>query len=230
MVLPYLEEFNMILFPLRSLLVSHSAAKVKVLVEECNWFRFTGSRSVKAENKEYDLEIATNNVYGIKPLARNKFAVLHKALTSEVFILDAKEARSLMGRSKPYKGKIDGKSVTTTTSNTPEGRIPHTEPQAVTYEVDPDSNSEDKNLTAMLHSSSNSKLKRCKFSSRSVLRTGEIYNVYEIRDFYDSLKSKTEWEAKAEDVAIAAIDGDYLIGAAMEKIAGVNTPILMIVE
>lgn len=216
------------------LFISTSAAKVKI--EDCYWYKFEGARSVHAENKQFDVEVANGDKYGLKPITKNKIALLHESETDEVFYIDAKKARSLMGRSKPFKGKINGKKGLVRSAGTQaENKTPRTNAaQPVAYHTVPGSLKEDTRLTNMIRKANVPNADRLTFLARIPMPTGEEYNYYDATEvmqaFQDAGKERT-WEDELEKAVVAVTKTrNYVIGATHVDFQGRRTPVLILVE
>lgn len=79
--------------------------------QEYEWFVFKGQRGVRLENNEFHVSVDVNERYGVHVSGKGRIFVVHDSDPNVVFEADAATARSLMGRSNPYKGRVKGKAV-----------------------------------------------------------------------------------------------------------------------
>lgn len=82
-----------------------------VSMDDFEWYKFTGVRPIKLENKTHDVQIDAGERIGVRADKRNQFSVIHEDAPAIVFVCDAKTARSIVSRSTPYKGRVKGKAV-----------------------------------------------------------------------------------------------------------------------
>ncbi|AQT28612.1 hypothetical protein YOLOSWAG_131 [Erwinia phage vB_EamM_Yoloswag] len=222
------------------LFISASARKPKraVTIEECDWYRFEGKRAVSVENDEFEADVEYNDVYGIVNTGKNSYALLHKEDPSTSFEIDAKQARSLLGRSRPFTGTVKGTRVSSKPKGTREQSKTPTDvsqkgKQKVWHAV-PGSKPENKKLTQALQTLSVDGASGIQYMARVPLPSGELYNYYEATSTFASYKStqRAKWERDIEDHVIAKIRSwGYVVGATFLKFNdGTVHPMLIIVE
>ncbi|AXG67495.1 hypothetical protein JA33_121 [Dickeya phage vB_DsoM_JA33] len=217
--------------------VSVSAPRLpKIKIEDCDWYRFEGARKVYIENKDFEADIEAKDVFGTC-IIKNKIYVLHRDDPDVVFLIDAKTARSLLGRSRPFTGKVKGIKVTGKKANTTAQEKLPTKPkdapmEARIYEVDNSVGKENKKLTEAIRKAKISGANRLEFLAGVPMPTTETYNYYDATDTYTPFdgKPKDKWEQALEDAVLKVIPRGYIVGAAMIKIDGAMRPCLIIVE
>lgn len=219
--------------------LSESARKAPdVAILDCDWYRFEGKRKVSIENKEYDAVIEEKDVFGIKAAKRNKFYLLHRDDPSVVFEIDAAEARSLLGRSRPFTGTVSGIRIKKATDkNTPaREKLPAApkEPQPKkTFKAVPGSKAENTKLTQELRKTKFKNAARLQFLARVPMPTGGTYNYYDASETFESYtaKQRDKWETDLEKAVVKQVEnGGYLVGAAFLKFDDAVRPVLVIVE
>lgn len=218
------------------LLLSTSAKTPKVPILECDWYRFEGTRKVSIENKSHEADVETKDVFGIKAVKKNVFYLLHRDDPSIVFEINAAQARSLLGRSRPFTGtvsglRVKGKSVGTAAQEKLPANKPITEP--VTYHAVPGGRSEDTKLTDRLRKAKIKGADRMMFVARLPMPTGETYNYYDATETFEpyGAKKRAQWEKDLEVAAVNAVKtGGYLVGASLVKLDDIVRPCLILVE
>jgi len=206
-------------------------------VTQFDWYKFGGKRRVLIENKTHEASIEENDVWGAKPTTRGKYTVLHKDDTSVKFIVDAAAMRSLLTRSKPYKGMVDGVRVSGrahgTTGGKPSEEIdPNPEAKQRPYEVDAEGRVPDKALLKMIKSADLPGAAGIKFLLKNTLLTGEVYHYFDMSSVYRNITSTDDkqWERQVEDAVLSITPKKYLVGATKYKYEGKLLPCLLIVE
>lgn len=220
--------------------LSESARKqpTQVSIQDCDWYRFEGKRSVSIENKEFEADIDNKDVYGIKVEKRNKFYVLHRDDPSVVFEIDAVTARSLLGRSRPFTGTVSGIRVKKASDkNTPaREKLPAApkEPQPKKpFKAVPGSKAENTKLTQELRKTKFKNAGRIQFLARIPMPTGEMYNYYDATETFEHYKAnqRDKWETDLEKAVVKQIENwGYLVGATFLKMDDAVRPVLVIVE
>lgn len=216
--------------------ISTSARLPKIKIEDCDWYRFEGARKVSIENDDFEADIDAKDVFGTR-FIKDKIYVLHRDDPDVVFPIDAKTARSLLGRSRPFTGKIkgvkvSGKKVGTAAQPKLPTKPKDAEPKATIYEVDNSVGKEDKKLTDKIRKAKLAGANRLEFLAGVPMPTTETYNYYDATDTYTpfSSKPKDEWEKALEDSVLKVLPKGYIVGAAMVKIDGAMRPVLIVVE
>lgn len=220
------------------ILLSESARKPQVAINDCDWYRFEGKRKVAIENKDFEADIDPKDVYGIKVAKRNKFYLLHRDDPSVVFEIDAAAARSLLGRSRPFTGTVSGIRVKKATDkNTPaREKLPAApkEPQPKkTFKAVPGSKAENTQLTQDIRKTPMKNCNRIQFLARIPMPTGELYNYYDASETFEPYKEsqRSKWETDIEKAIVKQIEkGGYLVGATFMKVDEAERPVLVIVE
>lgn len=183
---------------------------------EYEWFIFKGVRGVMLENKEYHVSVDVNERYGVHIAGKGRIFVVHDSDPSVVFEADPKTARSLMGRSKPYKGRVKGKAVNNTRLR---GNLIETGDEIPEEKEEPPravAGAGAKDVLALIR-----KQPFHKPRSITYMRKGEdvrtdstIYYYDASTSFRESLKSDEDWIKFAEKLLLTAMAGrDYLVGA-----------------
>lgn len=216
---------------------SLSAARLpKIKIEDCDWYRFEGTRKVYIENPDFEVDIEAKDVYGTC-IIKNKIYVLHRDDPEIVFPIDAKTARSLLGRSRPFTGKIkgikvSGKKAGTTAQEKLPTKPKDAKPEARIYEVDNSTGKENKKLTETVRKAKIAGANRLEFIAAVPMPTLETYNYYDASDTYQPYadKPKDKWETALEDAVLKVIPRGYIVGAAMIKLDGAMRPCLIAVE
>lgn len=222
------------------LFISVSARKPKgVAVEDCDWYRFEGQRSVSVENSEFEADVEYKDVFGLCAAGVNKFVLLHREDPTVQFDIDAKTARSLLGRSRPFTGTIAGKKVTSKPKGT-KAQVKDT-PTDVTqkdkikvWHAVPGSKPENKKITKMLQSLPVDGAAGIQYLARIPFPSGEIYNYYEATSTFGTYTSgqRSKWERELEDVVIKKAGTlGLIVGATFLKFNdGTVHPVLVLVE
>lgn len=218
------------------LFVSLSAPRLpKIKIEDCDWYRFEGVRKVSVENPDFLADIEAKDRFGVIVL-KNKFYLLHHDAPEVVFPIDAKIARSLLGRSKPYSGKIKGVKVSGKKLNTlAQPKLPpRPKPtnKAEIYEVDNSDIKEDKKLTEKIRKAKISGANRLDFLAAVPMPTMETYYYYDASDSHLPFTAmpKEKWAKALEDAVLKVVPNGYIVGAAVMEISGAMRPCLIIVE
>lgn len=219
------------------LFVSVSAPRLpKIKIEDCDWYRFEGARKVTIENDEFEADIEAKDVFGTC-IIKNKIYLLHRDDPDVVFLIDAKTARSLLGRSRPFTGKVKGIKVSGKKANTAaQPKLPtkprNAKPEARIYEVDNSVGNENKKLTEKIRTAKLAGANRLTFLAGVPMPTTETYNYYDATDTFAPFdgKPKDKWEKALEDAVLKVIPQGYIVGAAMMKIDGAMRPCLIVVE
>lgn len=215
-------------------LASLSATKKYPGIKEFAWHRFTGKRAVALENKTHTGSIEEKDVFGLYPLSKNQYAVKHREDTSITFETDAATVRSLLGRSVPFKGKVDGVSVspgkvagTQGTSGRPETTREATQ---APFEV-ADRGKADKDILGALKSMKIPGAANIRFLMKFDMLTGDSCQYFDVTSVYREIGDDTdEWEKTLEDAAMAVTPDKYSVGATHMKYKNKPTPVLMLVE
>lgn len=222
------------------LFISVSARKPKkVRVEDCDWYRFEGQRSVSVENSEYEADVEYKDVYGISNVGTNKFVLLHREDPEVAFEIDAKTVRSLLGRSRPYTGTVSGVKVTAKPKGT-KAQIKDTPTVAEekgkqkVWHAIPGSKPENKKITKMLQSLPIDGAAGIQYLARIPFPSGELYNYYEATTTFSAYdnKQRAKWERDLEDAVIRkAGPMGLIVGATFLKFNdGTVHPVLVLVE
>lgn len=216
------------------MLIVVSLSAKKAGIQDYDWFKFEGKRKVLLENKEYDLAIEIPDVFGLRSIRKNLFHVIHRDEPEIIFACDAKIARSLLGRAKPFEGTIKGVKVKNEKmAKLAKGPVLPTGTREPTpYMAVPGSLTEDKKLTKLLASIKLKGANRMVFIKALPMPTGEVYHYYDAADTYNEYgKSKeAKWETDLQKAAVAALkSGNYLVGAGIVNHAGQKVPCLAVV-
>lgn len=216
------------------MLIVVSLSSKKAAIKDYDWFKFEGKRKVALENKEYDLEVEANDVFGLRSIRKNLFHVVHRGDPDIVFACDAKIARSLLGRAKPFSGVIKGVRVKNEkTAKLAKGPVLPTGTREPTpYLTVPGSLTEDKKLTKLLHTIKLKGANRLVFIKALPMPTGEVYYYYDASDTFNEYgKSKSaKWETDLQKAAVAALkSADFLVGAGVVNHSGQQVPCLALV-
>lgn len=80
-----------------------------VALDKYEWFKYTGRRTVVLENhnKKHDLELETNDRFGVRKYG-SKFKLVDITAPTAVFTLTEKEVSALVKKSKGYKATVKG--------------------------------------------------------------------------------------------------------------------------
>lgn len=191
------------------LFISTSARKAHVIpVWEFSWYRFEGKQAVSVENKDYEADVENKDVFGIKNISVNKFILAHREDPEVYFDIDAKTCRSLLGRSRPFTGKVGGIKVTSSPRAT---KVKTDTPTDVSqankikrWTAVRGSKPEDKKITRKLQSMPIDGASGLTFLASVPFPTGEIYTYYEATSTFSSYKTtqRAKWEKALEDAAI----------------------------
>lgn len=182
---------------------------------EYEWFIFKGTRGVMLENKEYHVSVDINERYGVHVAGKGRIFVVHDSAPDVVFEVDPKTARSLMGRSNPYKGRVKGKAVNNTrlrgnfieTGEVPEEKVEP--PKAV-------AGTGAKDVLALIRKQPFHKPRSITYMRKGEdIRTDSIIYYFDAStSFRESLKSEDEWVPYAEKMLLTAMKGqDSMVGA-----------------
>lgn len=182
---------------------------------EYEWFIFKGTRGVMLENKEYHVSVDINERYGVHVAGKGRIFVVHDSAPDVVFEVDPKTARSLMGRSNPYKGRVKGKAVNNTrlrgnfieTGEAPDTKVEP--PKAV-------AGTGAKDVLALIRKQPFHKPRSITYMRKGEdIRTDSIIYYFDAStSFRESLKSEDEWVPYAEKMLLTAMKGrDSMVGA-----------------
>lgn len=222
------------------LFVSVSARKPKLVpVEDCDWYRFEGQRAVSVENSEFEADVEYKDVYGLFNAGPNKYVLLHREDPKVQFEVDAKTARSLLGRSRPFTGTIAGikvkskpKGTKAQVKDTPTD-VSQRDKMKVWHAV-PGSKPENKKISTMLQSLPIDGAAGLQYLARIPFPSGELYNYYEATSTFSTYKptQRAKWERDVEDAVIKkASSMGLVVGATFLKFNdGTVHPVLILVE
>ena len=206
-------------------------------VSQFDWYKFGGKRKVAVENRTHEASIEENDVWGVKPAAKGSYTLLHKDDPTIKFSIDATVLRSLLSRSKPYKGTVAGVRVSGrahgSTGNKPSEEVsPNPDAKQKPYEVDAEGRVPDKDLLKLVKSADLPGASAIKFLLKNSMLTGEIYHYFDVSSVYRNLTSNDDkqWEKQLEDAILRITSSKYLVGATKYKYEGKLLPCLLIVE
>ena len=215
-------------------LASLSATKKYPEIEEFAWHRFTGKRPVALDNKTHTGSIEEKDVFGLYPLTKNRYAVKHREDTDVTFEVDAATVRSLLGRSVPFKGTVNGVRVTpgkVAGTRGSSGR-PETAQNATQapYEV-ADRGKADKDILGALKSMKLPGAAGIRFLMKFDMLTGDSCQYFDVSSVYKEIGDDTDaWEKTIEDAVMAVTPDKYSVGATHMKYKNKPMPVLMLVE
>lgn len=217
-----------------TLLKSLSATPKYPGIEQFVWHRFVGKRRVAVENKTHTGSVEENDVYGLYPMAKNRYALKHREDTSVTFEVDAATVRSLLGRSKPFKGSVDGIRVTpgkvAGTQGTSGRPVTAQTATQEPFEV-ADRGKADKDILGTLKSMKIAGAAGIRFLMKFDMLTGDSCQYYDVTSVYKAIGDDSkEWEHTLEDAVMAVTPDKYSVGATHMNYKGKPTAVLMLVE
>lgn len=218
------------------LFISVSARMPKIKIQDCDWYRFQGTRKVYVENDDFEADIEDKDVFGVC-IIKNKIYVLHRDDPKVVFTADAKTARSLLGRSRPFSGTVAGVKVKGAkqkeTATRPRMPVkPANAMKAIIYEVDNSVPKENEKVSDAIRKAKMKGANRIQFLAAMTMPTSETYNYYDASDTFLPYgdKNKDKWEKDLEDAVLKVIPAGYVVGASLIKYDGAIRPCLILIE
>lgn len=217
------------------LFVSLSKRLPKVKIEDCLWYRFGGKRKVLLENDEFEARIDPNDVYGMKRV-KDDFYVILADDPEYVFPVQGDALRSLLNRSKAFRGLVSGIKVKTDASAPNRGMGMERGKGGGAYVVAP-KRGEDADLTKAVRTINLPGASTISFMSVVTLPSGDVYTYYDASATYPEFDPKargqdhTAWEDKIEKAAVRALKTrGLIIGAHIMKNKGEKIPTLILVS
>ena len=187
-----------------------------VSMDDFEWYKFNGTRPVKLENKTHEVQVDAGERIGVRADKRNVFSVIHEDAPNIVFPCDAKTARSLVGRSTPYKGRVKGKAVNNSrlSGGTRVVRDPTAEPPKENTAPPVKTKSAQQMLTA-IRSQPFHKPRSITYAGMVPTLDNHILYYFDATSSYkEALKSDAVWEKFAEKLLVSALAGqDCEVGA-----------------
>lgn len=195
---------------------------------EFDWFKFKGARGVKLENKDYEVQVDAGERYGIFISKRGVFYVVHEDAPEVVFQTDAKGARSLMGRSDYYKGRVKGKAVNNvrlSTKGKTVDRDPTAAPPAPPVETKQKPTGNAKTFLADIRKQRFHKPRSITYMRMADLPEGRVFYFDASVSFKEALMQPEAWEKFAEKLLVTAMEGQNVeVGAVVQPPTSKNSP------